>query len=83
MINLITTYIEKLTKEDIVNFANKNNLKTTNKEIDFVYSFIKTNYKSVLNNPKSFDIAPYKNNFSEENYIFLNNLINKYKNMIK
>ncbi len=83
MINLISNYIEKLTKEDIINFANKNNLKTTPKEIDFVYTFIKNNYKSVLNNPKSFDIKPYKNNFSEENYNFLSNLINKYQNMLK
>lgn len=83
MINLITNYINKLTKEDIINFAKKNNLNPSEKEIDFVYTFIKSNYKSVINNPSSLDITPYKNNFTEENYLFLNNLINKYKNILR
>ncbi len=82
MSNIIENFIINLKKDDILKFANKNNLKTTDKEIDFVYSFIKSNYKQVLNNPTSFSLAPYKNNFSNENYIFLNNLINKYRRFL-
>lgn len=82
MHNLITSYINKLKKEDIVKFADKNNLTVTNEEIDFVYSFIKNNHQEVLKNPESFDITLYKNKFSCDNYNFLKNLIDKYKKMI-
>lgn len=82
MSNIIENFILNLKKEDVIKFANKNNLKVTDHEIDFVYSFIKSNYKQVLKNPNSFDLAIYKNNFSNENYLFLNNLINKYKRFL-
>lgn len=83
MNNLIETYINKLTKQDILNFAIKNNLKVTDEELDFVYNFIKYNYKTVLNNPNSFNLSNYKNNFSSENYNFINSLISKYIKFIK
>lgn len=82
MSNIIENFILNLKKEDVIKFANKNNLKVTDHEIDFVYSFIKSNYKQVLKNPNSFDLAIYKNNFSNENYLFLNNLINKYRRFL-
>ncbi len=82
MINLIEPFIKKLSKEDILNFAHKNNLSISEHELDFVYSFIKSNYATVLKNPNSFDIAIYKNEFSNENYLFLKNLIEKYKKMV-
>lgn len=69
-------------RDDIVKFANKNHLNVSDHEIDFVYKFIKTNYQNVLNNPNSLDISLYKNEFSQDNYLFLESLINKYKRMI-
>ncbi len=83
MNNIICNYVERLTKEDIIKFANMNNLSVTDNEIDFVYTFIKNNYKTVLNSPNSFNLAIYKDKFSNENYLFLDNLINKYKMMVK
>ena len=80
---LIEAYVNKLTKQDILNFASKNNLNVTNEELDFVYNFIKYNYKTVLNNPNSFNLSNYKNNFSSENYNFINSLISKYIKFIK
>lgn len=80
---LIEAYVNKLTKQDILNFASKNNLNVTNEELDFVYKFIKYNYKTVLNNPNSFNLSNYKNNFSSENYNFINSLISKYIKFIK
>lgn len=80
---LIEAYVNKLTKQDILNFALKNNLNVTNEELDFVYKFIKYNYKTVLNNPNSFNLSNYKNNFSSENYNFINSLISKYIKFIK
>lgn len=83
MINIIEKYINNLTKEDIIKFATNNNLTITNEEINFVYSFIKCNYKDILANPDSFDITIYKNKFSENNYNFINNLIKKYIKYLK
>lgn len=83
MNNIINNYVERLTKEDIIKFANMNNLRVTDNEINFVYSFIKNNYKTVLNNPNSFNLSLYRDKFSEDNYLFLDNLINKYKKMLK
>ena len=82
MSNIIENFIVNLRKEDIIKFANKNHLNVSDHEINFVYSFIKSNYKQVLKSPNSFDLAPYKNEFSNENYIFLNNLINKYRRFL-
>lgn len=82
MNNLICSYINKMQKEDIIKFAKKNNLVVSDAEIDFVYSFIKNHHQEVLKNPDSFDITLYKNQFSNDNYLFIKNLIDKYKRMI-
>ena len=83
MNNIISNYVDKLTKEDVIKFANMNNLSVSDSEIDFVYTFIKRNYKNVLNNPNSLNLSLYRDKFSEDNYLFLENLIKKYKNFIK
>lgn len=82
MNNLITNYVNIMKKEDIIEFAKKNNLTVTESEVDFLYTFIKKNFEYYLKNPNSLDISEYKNKFSSENYEFLTKLINKYKRMI-
>ena len=72
----------KLTKEDIIAFAKKYQVYLNKQELDFVYQFIKNNNSEVLNNPKSFNLNKYKNNFTEENYNKLNTLYNKYSNYL-
>lgn len=82
MINIIEGFINNMTKDDIIKFAHKNGLNPSNHEIDFIYQFIKNNYAHVLKNPASFDLAVYKKEFSNENYLFLEKLVNKYKKMV-
>lgn len=82
MKNIIENFVMKMRREDIVTFTKKNNLNVSEHEIDFVYSYIKSNYQHLLSNPNSFDLTLYKNEFSNENYLFLENLINKYKKMV-
>ena len=77
MNNIITNYINIMKKEDIINFAKKNNLKVTDSEIDFIYTFIKNNHEYYLKNPNELDISKYKDKFSNDNYNFLINLFNK------
>ena len=82
MLNVVKNYISIMRKEDLLKFAKKNNLKVSENELDFLYTFIKNNYEYYLKNPNLLDISKYKDKFSSENYIFLNNLVNKYKRMI-
>lgn len=82
-IKKIEEEIRKLNKEDIINYSKKYNVYLNKKELDFIYSFIKNNHREFLNNPQSFNLANYKSNFSEENYVKLNNLYNKYSSYLK
>ena len=82
MLNLVEPYIKKLNKNDINDFALKNNIKLNNNELDFAYNFIKTRYKEVLSNPNNFSLTKYKNNFSNENFVKINGLINRYKMLL-
>ena len=82
MKNIIIEYIKRLTKEDIIKYASRYNLKLSSEELDFIYSFIKDNYNNVLDNPNKYHIEDYKSKFSEENYVIIKNLVNKYKNMV-
>ena len=82
MLNLVEPYINKLTKQDINTFALNNNIRLNNNELDFIYNFIKSRYKEVLSNPNNFSLTKYKNNFSNENFIKINGLINRYKMLL-
>ena len=82
MFNVVESYINKMTKSDINNFALKNNINLNSNELDFIYNFIKTKYKEVLNNPNSFNLVKYKNNFSNENFIKINAIVNRYKMLL-
>ena len=82
MFNIVESYVNKMTKSDINNFAIKNNINLNSNELDFIYNFIKTKYKEVLNNPNSFNLVKYKNNFSNENFIKINAIVNRYKMLL-
>jgi len=82
LLNVIEPYINNITKEDINNFALKNNINLNKNELEFIYNFIKTKYKDVLNNPTNFSLVKYKNNFSNENFIKINAIVNKYKRLL-
>lgn len=79
MINMVESYVNKISKDDINSFALKNNIKLNNNELDFIFNFIKNRYKEVLSNPQGFNFTKYKNNFSNENFIKINGIINRYK----
>ena len=78
MHNLITNYINNLTKDDLNNFAIKKNIFLSNNELNWTYSFIKNNYLNIINNPNAFNIELYRNNYSEENYNKIKKVFNEY-----
>ena len=53
MFILIKNYVDKMTIEDVKNFAIKNNIFLSDKELDFTFSFIKRNYEALYANPNT------------------------------
>ena len=83
MINLITKYINNLTKEQIKNFAINKGANLSQSELDFLYTFIKNNYKEIINNPDEFSIDNYKDKFSINNYVKIKEVFNEYFSKFK
>lgn len=48
---IIHSYVNKLTKEDIIRFANQNNILLTEAEVNIIYIEIKNNWRQLLNDP--------------------------------
>lgn len=46
----IERYIDRIQKEDIYNYASKEGIKLTNHELDTLYTYLKTYYKTFLRN---------------------------------
>ncbi len=78
MFILIERYIDNMSIHDLNNLAISKGIGLSNEELEFSYMFIKKNWKSVLSNYNLFDINKYKDRFSEENFLKINNLIHEY-----
>ena len=78
MYMLVKNYVEKMTKEDCLKFAKDNDIYLNSEELNFVYTFIKRNYKELLIQ-KDIDLSKFKSNFTEENYTKINKLLNTLK----
>ena len=79
---IVTKYINKLTKQDIINYANKEKINLTNKEIDTIYTYIKTRYNDFFYNDKESLLKEIKNQVSTTTYQKIEELYNQYKNKI-
>lgn len=78
MYNIIERYMSMLKKEDVFNFAVRNNIFLSNEELNFTYAFIKKNWQDIVKNPNLFEIERYKNRFSEENFKKVKQLFKEY-----
>ncbi len=76
MFTLIKNYVEKMTIEDVNNYALKNDIHLSKDELEFTYKFIKKNYEVLYANP-NIDLSKFKSHYSDENYIKINKLIEK------
>ena len=79
--NLIIGYINKLTKNDIYNFKEKNNLNITDKDIDIIYLYIKKYKNEFFDNPNKY-IAMIKNEVTPNCYKEILKYYDKYKKSI-
>ena len=49
----IEKYIQKIKKEDIFNYANNQGINLTKTELDTLYNYLKSNYKTFLYNKET------------------------------
>ena len=78
MFNIIERYMNKITIDDVNNFAQKNNIFLSAEELNFTFQFIKKNWQAIISNPSLLDLDRYKNRFSEENLIKIKKLFKEY-----
>ena len=75
----IQNYIRKLTKEDIINFCNKENIELTDEELDIAYIYIKKYWKEFLKKDPSNIFNDLKNKIRPTTYNKMIELYEKYK----
>lgn len=79
MEKMINSYVNKLTKNDIIKFALKNNIKLTDEEVNIIFDTIKKDWRELLHNPNQvFD--KLRNKVSPNTYnniIYFYNLYSK------
>ena len=73
-------YINNMTMDQLNEMALGNGIKLSNNELEFSFKFIKKNWKEVLANHEDFDLSQYKDNFSNDNYKKIVELIKVLKN---
>lgn len=78
MFNIIERFMNKLTIDDVNNFAQKNEVFLSNEELEFTYAFVKKNWQTVLASPNSLNIERYQNMYSPENFEKIKKLIREY-----
>ncbi|MCI9280232.1 MAG: hypothetical protein HFJ02_05500 [Bacilli bacterium] len=78
MYNIIERYMNKLSPQDIDQFARKNNIFLSSEELNFTFHFVKKNWQFLLNNPNSLNLAKYQNYYSPENFVKIEKLFKEY-----
>ena len=81
-IYLITEYVNRMTKEDINKYALKQWIILDNEELDLIYTYIKSNYKTILfGNPKDI-LEEIKGKVKPLTYNKIENLYIQFKDKI-
>ena len=79
---IIYQYINKLRKEDIVNYCNLKGINVNNNDLDVLYNYIKNDYKRFFDNPMVV-LSEIKVLVSDYTFKEIMILYDKYKNKIK
>ena len=80
---LITRYLQNLTIEDLNYYAQKQEIYFSESELNFSFDFIKNHYEAVMLNPSNFNIHDYESYYSEDNFMKINALYEKYKHYLR
>ena len=76
---LIKKYINKLTKQDIINYTSKQNIELSTNEIDIIYYYIKNKYQEFLNGNEEKVLKEIKPKVSQKTYQIIDEYYNLYK----
>ncbi len=79
---IIQRYINQLTKEDIINYTNKQNISLTNKEIDIIYYYIKNKSNEFLKGNHEEILQELKQKLTNSTYKKIEEIYIMYKNKI-
>ncbi len=83
MKNIILSYINKISMDNVNDFAYKNGITLSTHELNILYSILKNNYEDILAG-KDENIMKYlKENISSNNYDKIINMYNIYKRKYK
>lgn len=77
---IIQKYVNMITKNDIIDFASKQNIKITNNEADIIFEAIKNNWKTIIYGDYNSILNKYSNYFSTDKLNKMEELIILYKN---
>ena len=80
---LINSYVNKLSLNDINNFANKNNIILKNGEDKIIYDFIKNNWKEVYKGDTLKELYKIREKVSNDTFNEIIKLYEKYKDKIR
>ena len=80
---LLKSYINRLTKQDIVNYLSKECIPASDKEIDLIYNAIKNDYDEILDSNFISYISKYELNFNKHLYQKIIEKYNEYKKFIE
>lgn len=80
---IIKQYVNKLTKEDIVNFSKKQNLFLTNDEASIIYKYIKEDWFSIIYDDPKYIFNELKSKIDSNKYCKIKDLYTSFKNKYK
>lgn len=80
---MIENYINKLTKNDIIYFAKKENIVLNNNELEIIYDYIKNDYKILLYGDSTSIFNNLKSRINPTSYQKIIILFDKYKRKYK
>lgn len=79
--NIIKNYVDKLTKEDIINYSKKEDIFLNDNEINVIYDEIKNKWKQLYNGNTRV-ITNLENKINNKAYNKLIDLYNTYKKFL-
>lgn len=79
--NIIKNYVDKLTKEDIINYSKKEDIFLNDNEINVIYDEIKNKWKQLYNGNTRV-ITDLENKINNKAYNQLIDLYNTYKKFL-
>ena len=79
--NIIKNYVDKLTKEDIINYSKKEDIFLNDNEINVIYDEIKNKWKQLYNGNTRV-ITDLENKINNKAYNKLIDLYNPYKQFL-